>query len=85
MARVWAREFGPRGITVNCVTPGFIDTEMTRVVPEHIRAAWMEHTPVRRMGDPRDVALAYLYLASDDAAFVNGAVLAVDGGLVLGT
>lgn len=85
MARVWARELGPKGITVNCVAPGFIDTDMTRAVPEHIRAGWMEHTPVRRMGQPRDVALAYLYLASDDASFVNGAVLAVDGGLVLGT
>jgi 3-oxoacyl-[acyl-carrier protein] reductase len=85
MTRVWARELGPKGITVNCIAPGFIDTEMTRAVPSDIRAAWEKQTPLRRMGQPRDVALAYLYLASDDASFVNGAVLTVDGGLVLGT
>jgi 3-oxoacyl-[acyl-carrier protein] reductase len=85
MARVWARELGPKGITVNCVLPGFIETDMTRAVPENIQALWRERTPLRRAGLPRDVALAYLYLASDDAAFVNGAVLSVDGGLVLGT
>jgi 3-oxoacyl-[acyl-carrier protein] reductase len=85
MTRVWARELGPKGITVNCVAPGFIDTDMTRAVREDIRAGWTDHTPVRRVGLPRDVALAYLFLASDDAGFVNGAVLPVDGGLVLGT
>jgi 3-oxoacyl-[acyl-carrier protein] reductase len=85
MTRVWARELGPKGITVNAVAPGFIGTEMVRQMPEQILATMVERTPVRRLGEPRDVALAYLYLASDDAAFVNGAVLSVDGGVVVGT
>jgi 3-oxoacyl-[acyl-carrier protein] reductase len=85
MTKVWSRELGPKGVTVNAVAPGFIGTEMVREMPERILADMVEHTPVRRMGEPRDVALAYLYLASDEAAFVNGIVLSVDGGLVLGT
>ncbi len=85
MTKVWARELGPRGITVNVVAPGFIGTEMVRQMPEKILEAMVERTPVRRIGEPRDVALAYLYLASDDASFVNGAVLSVDGGVVTGT
>jgi 3-oxoacyl-[acyl-carrier protein] reductase len=85
MTKVWARELGPKGITVNAVAPGFIGTEMVRQMPEKVLAGMVEHTPVRRLGEPRDVALAYLYLASDEAAFVNGIVLSVDGGLVVGT
>jgi 3-oxoacyl-[acyl-carrier protein] reductase len=85
MTKVWARELGPRGITVNAVAPGFIGTEMVRQMPEKILQTMVERTPVRRLGEPRDVALAYLYLASDDASFVNGAVLSVDGGVVVGT
>lgn len=85
MTKVWARELGPRGITVNAVAPGFIGTEMVRQMPERILATMVEHTPVRRLGEPRDVAYAYLYLASDEAAFVNGTVLSVDGGVVVGT
>ncbi len=85
MTRVWARELGPRGITVNAVAPGFIATDMVRKMPEKILQGMVERTPVRRLGEPRDVALAYLYLASDDASFVSGAVLSVDGGVVVGT
>jgi 3-oxoacyl-[acyl-carrier protein] reductase len=85
MTKVWARELGPKGITVNAVAPGFIATEMVRAMPEKILAGMTERTPAKRLGEPRDVALAYLYLASDEAAFVNGIVLSVDGGLVLGT
>ncbi len=85
MTKVWSRELGPRGITVNAVAPGFIGTEMVRAMPEKVLAGMVEHTPVRRMGEPRDVALAYRYLASDEASFVNGITLSVDGGLVLGT
>ncbi|MDE3113638.1 MAG: SDR family oxidoreductase [Chloroflexota bacterium] len=85
MTKVWARELGPRGITVNAVAPGFIGTDMVRQMPEKILQGMVERTPVRRLGEPRDVALAYLYLASDDASFVNGAVLSVDGGVVVGT
>ena len=85
MTKVWARELGPRGITVNAVAPGFIGTEMVRQMPEKILATMVERTPVRRLGEPRDVANAYLFLASDEAAFINGAVLSVDGGVVVGT
>jgi 3-oxoacyl-[acyl-carrier protein] reductase len=85
MTKVWARELGPKGITVNAVAPGFIDTQMLRQVPEKILATFVEHTPVRRLGVPSDVAYAYLYLASDEAAYVNGVVLSVDGGVVVGT
>jgi 3-oxoacyl-[acyl-carrier protein] reductase len=85
MTKVWARELGPKGITVNAVAPGMIGTEMVRGMPEKILAAMVERTPLRRLGEPREVAYAYLFLASDEAAFINGAVLSVDGGLVVGT
>lgn len=85
MTKVWARELGKRGITANAVAPGFIATDMTQAMPDKVRAAMVEHTPVGRMGEPRDVANAYLFLASDEASFINGATLSVDGGLVLGT
>ncbi|MEX2046299.1 MAG: SDR family oxidoreductase [Chloroflexota bacterium] len=85
LTKVWARELGPRGITVNAVAPGFIATEMVRQMPEAILKGLVERTPVRRMGEPRDVANAYLFLASEEASFINGAVLSVDGGVVVGT
>ena len=85
LTKVWARELGPKGITVNAVAPGFIATEMVRQMPEAILKSMVERTPVRRMGEPRDVANAYLFLASDEASFINGAVLSVDGGVVVGT
>jgi 3-oxoacyl-[acyl-carrier protein] reductase len=85
LTRVWARELGPKGITVNAVAPGFIATEMVRQMPEAILKSMVERTPVRRMGEPRDVANAYLFLASEEASFINGAVLSVDGGVVVGT
>lgn len=85
MTRVWARELARQGITVNAVAPGFIATDMTHAMPEHVLAAMVEHTPVGRLGQPQDVAYAYLFLASEEAGFINGAVLSVDGGLVIGT
>jgi 3-oxoacyl-[acyl-carrier protein] reductase len=85
MTKVWARELGPKGITVNAVAPGFIGTEMVRQMPEKILATMVEGTPIRRLGEPKDVAYAYLFLASDEASFINGAVLSVDGGVVVGT
>ena len=72
-------------IAVNAVAPGFIATEMTRAMPEKVLASMVEKTPVGRMGDPKDIANAYLFLSSDEASFVNGTVVTVDGGLVLGT
>ncbi len=85
MTKVWARELGKRGITANAVAPGFIATDMTRNMPDKVLAAMVERTPVARMGEPRDIANAYLFLASEEASFINGTVLSVDGGLVLGT
>jgi 3-oxoacyl-[acyl-carrier protein] reductase len=85
MTRVWARELGKRGITANALAPGYIVTEMTRAMPEQAQASIIVATPAGRPGRPEDVANAYLFLASEEASFINGAVLNVDGGLVLGT
>ena len=85
MTKVWARELGRRGITVNAVAPGFIGTDMVRAMPEQVLSNMVSHTPVGRLGEPEDIAYAYLFLASEEASFINGAVLSVDGGLVLGT
>jgi len=80
MCRTWAKELGPKGITANAVAPGFIATDMTDAIPDEVRRQVIASIPVRRMGDPRDIAYAYLYLASDEAGFVNGQVLGVNGG-----
>lgn len=85
MTRVWARELGRSNIRVNAVAPGLIATEMISSMPQKIMDGWKEHTPLRRLGQPQDVANAYLFLASDEASFISGAVLRVDGGLVVGT
>ena len=85
MTKVWARELGKFGIRVNAVAPGFILTEMVQKMPENVLAEMKSHTPVGRMGDPRDIANAYLWLASDESSFVHGATISVDGGLVIGT
>ena len=85
MTRVWARELGKFHIRVNAVAPGFIATDMTKGMPEKILATMVEHTPSGRMGQPEDVANAYVWLASDAASFISGAVLSVDGGAVTGT
>jgi 3-oxoacyl-[acyl-carrier protein] reductase len=85
MTKVWARELGPKGIRVNALAPGFIQTAMTAKMPEKIYQSMVEKTPLRRPGQPQDVANAYLWLASDEASFINGVILRVDGGLVIGT
>jgi 3-oxoacyl-[acyl-carrier protein] reductase len=85
MTRTWARELGRYDIRVNAIAPGFIGTEILRGVPQKVLDAMVGHTPLGRMGTPRDVAEAYVWLASDQASFVHGAVLSVDGGLVTGT
>ena len=83
LTRAWARELGPLGITANAVAPGFIDTEMSRGVPEKVLAALLARTAARRLGRPEEVASVYVFLASDLASFINGAVVGVDGGLLL--
>jgi 3-oxoacyl-[acyl-carrier protein] reductase len=85
MTRVWARELGKFHIRVNAVAPGFIATDMTKGMPEKVLAAMVGHTPVGRLGQPEDIANAYVWLASDAASFISGAVLSVDGGVVTGT
>ena len=85
MTKVWAREFGRHGIRVNAVAPGFIGTEMVMQMPERILEGMVKRVPVGRMGQPRDVANAYLFLASDEASYISGAVLRVDGAIVIGT
>ena len=83
MTKVWAREFGRKGVRVNAVAPGFIATKMVKSVPEKVITALEGKTPLGRLGQPQDIANAYLFLASEEAAFVTGTVLSVDGGLVL--
>jgi 3-oxoacyl-[acyl-carrier protein] reductase len=85
MTRVWARELGRHGIRVNAVAPGFIATDMTAAMPPHLLARLAERAPLGRMGTADEVAAAYCFLASDAARFITGAVLPVDGGLVVGT
>jgi 3-oxoacyl-[acyl-carrier protein] reductase len=85
MTRVWARELGKHHIRVNAVAPGFIETDMVKSMPEKILQSMRDHTPLGRMGTPEDIANAYVWLASDAASFVSGAVLSVDGGVVTGT
>ena len=81
MTKVWARELGRKGITVNAVAPGFINTEMIQTVPKDYIDKLKAATPVGRLGETEDIANAYLYLASDEASFVNGITLEVDGGV----
>lgn len=83
MTKVWAREFGRKGICVNAVAPGYINTEMMQTVPKEIIDHLKAKTPLSRLGETEDIANAYLFLASDEAAFITGTVLNVDGGLVL--
>ena len=85
MTKVWARELGRSGIRVNAVAPGFTATEMVAAMPENILDGMRSHTPLGRLGTPRDIANAYLFLASDEADFITGEVLRVDGGIVVGT
>ena len=85
MTRTWARELGRYGIRVNAVAPGFVATEILKAMPRKILDSMVEHTPLGRMGQPEDIANAYCWLASDQASFVTGHCLSVDGGVVVGT
>jgi len=78
-----AKELGPRGITVNAVAPGFIPTDLTADLPEELKQQAIETTPLRRMGRPEEIAYAVAFLASDEASFITGEILTVDGGLVM--
>jgi len=78
-----AREVGSRNITVNCVAPGFIDTDMTRGLPEESKTALLAHVPLARFGQPQEVAAAVVFLASEGAAYVTGSTLHVNGGMYM--
>jgi 3-oxoacyl-[acyl-carrier protein] reductase len=83
MTKSLARELGSRNITVNCVAPGFIDTDMTRALPEEQKSALLSQIPLGRLGRPEDVAAAVAYLASPAAGYITGAVLHVNGGMFM--
>ncbi len=85
MTKVWSRELGRYGIRVNAVAPGFTATEMVMAMPDKVLDGMRQRTPLGRLGQPEDVADAYAFLASDQASFITGAVLRVDGGIVVGT
>ncbi len=82
LTKTWARELGPKGIRVNAVAPGFVKTSMVETVPDKILAQLRERTPLGRLGSPEDIASAYVFLTSPEAAFITGTVLQVDGGLI---
>ena len=83
ITKVWARELGKDGIRVNAVAPGFIQTNMTAGMPEKVVNMMGDKVPLKRWGQPEDVANAYTFLASDEASYITGAVLNVDGGVVV--
>lgn len=83
MTRALAREIGSRGITVNCIAPGFIDTDMTRALPEPQREALLTQIPLGRLGSPEDVAAAVVFLASPEAGYITGSTIHVNGGMYM--
>lgn len=83
LTKTAAREFAKRGIRVNAVAPGFIETDMTDVLPDKVKQNVLDVTPLKRYGQPEEVARAVCFLAGDDAAFITGQVLHVDGGMVM--
>jgi 3-oxoacyl-[acyl-carrier protein] reductase len=83
MTKVWARELARKGVTCNAVAPGFIATDMVMAMPEKVIDMMKEKVPMTRLGEPEDIANAYLFLASEEASYVNGATLSVDGGMTV--
>lgn len=83
LTKTWARELGKYNITVNTVAPGFIATDMIATIPEKVIASMKDKVPLKKLGTPSDVANVYAFLASDEAQFVSGATISVDGGLTI--
>ena len=83
LTKALAKEVGPSGITVNCIAPGVIDTDMNAALDEEMRATLCEETPLCRIGTPQDVAACALFLAGEDASFITGQVIGVNGGFVI--
>ncbi len=83
MTKTWAREFGRKGITVNAIAPGFIATEMVAKMPENVIEGMKSKVPANRLGKPEEIASAYLFLATEESAYINGTTLNVDGGMTI--
>ncbi|MEL7005900.1 MAG: SDR family oxidoreductase, partial [Bacteroidota bacterium] len=83
LSKTLAKELGKHNITVNAVAPGFIATDMIKTIPEKVIKMMEDKTPLRRLGTPEDIANAYLFLSSDEASFISGTVLSVDGAITL--
>lgn len=83
VTKSWAKELGRKGVRVNAVAPGFVKTPMTEKVPDKVLKMMEDNTPLQRLGTPKDIANAYLFLASDEADYINGTTLEVTGGLTL--
>jgi 3-oxoacyl-[acyl-carrier protein] reductase len=83
LTKTLARELGRKGVTVNAVAPGFIATDMVKKMPENILKSMEEKVPLGRLGKPEEIASAYLFLASDEASYINGATISVDGGITI--
>ncbi|CAG2158947.1 3-oxoacyl-ACP reductase FabG [Cupriavidus numazuensis] len=81
--KTWSRELGPKGIRVNAVAPGFVDTPILSTVPDDVLDKMREQVPLRRLGQPEEIANVYAFLASDEASYINGAVIEASGGMTL--
>jgi len=81
--KTWSRELGPKGVRVNAVAPGFVATHILDTIPKKVLAEMTQEVPLRRIGKPEEIASVYAFLASDDASYVNGAVIEVAGGLTI--
>lgn len=81
--KTWARELGPKGVRVNAVAPGFIETPILQTIPDKVLDHMREQVPLKRLGRPEEIAAVYAFLASDDASYVNGAVIEVSGGMTV--
>ncbi|HMS51729.1 MAG TPA: beta-ketoacyl-ACP reductase, partial [Chitinophagales bacterium] len=80
MSKVWARELGKKGITVNTVAPGFVQTDMMGTIPDKVMEGLLSRIPLARLGTPNEIGQVYLFLASDNASYINGATICADGG-----
>lgn len=83
MTKTWARELGRKGINVNAVAPGFIETDMVKKMPENVLEAMRAKVPLQRLGQPEEIANIYLFLATEEASYINGTVISVDGGMTI--
>ncbi len=79
--KTWSRELGPKGVRVNAVAPGFVATHILDTIPEKVLKEMEAHVPLKRLGRPEEIASVYAFLASDDASYINGAVIEVSGGM----